>query len=148
MDIWQRLVEYWKQCGLAIQRGATHAAIRAFEVRYGLPLPADLRRYFLTVDGSSQEMDPGLYRFWPLEEVKPVNHELSDANPDRYAYPGCFIFADHCISCWDYAVRLDHSIEIAGPVYRVTGSNPPGEQMAASFVQFMEMYLASPKNIM
>lgn len=147
MDLWRRLSEYWQRSGLAIQPGVDPAAIRAFEAKYEVHLPADLRSYFLVVNGTGPDMDPDLYRFWPLEEVKPVEEELNEVYPDRYSYLGCFVFADHCISCWDYAARLECHGETAGPVFRATGTNPPREQMAASFVEFIEMYLASPNNI-
>ncbi len=95
----------------------------------------------MTVDGTGDEMDEDLYRFWPLAEVKPVHEQLADTEhfsyPDRFAYPDCFVFADHCIDCWDYAIKLTDDPTQPGPVFRVTGNDPPGEQMASSFREFM-----------
>ena len=92
-------------------------------------------------------MDEDLYRFWSLADFKPVHEELSDVNSDRFSYPGCFVFADHCISCWDYAVKITEGAANSGPVFRVTGGPVPGDPMAGSFVQFIESYLAEPNNI-
>ena len=147
MDVYRRLANYWRGCGLNVPPGVDLNAIRAFESKYGLTLPADLRAYFSMADGSGEEMDEDLYRFWSLAEFKPVHEELSDVNSDRFSYPGCFVFADHCISCWDYAVKITQGFTDSGPVFRVTGGPVPGEPMAATFVEFVESYLAGPSNI-
>ena len=97
-------------------------------------------------------MDDGMYRFWPLQEVKLVEDELADTENgtvygDRYAYPNCFVFADHCIWCWGYAVRITDDPNQPGPVFRVTGDKKPGEEMASSFFEFMSQYAERPDNI-
>ncbi len=147
MDLWQRLVEHWRRCGVTIRSGVDAAAVRAFEAKYQTVLPSDLRSYFEVVDGMWDQMDPDLFRFWPLDEMIPVHEWLTAANPDRFAYPGCFLFADHCISCWCYAVRLCASSEQRGAVFLVTGGDPPGEKLADSVVEFVEMYLTDVKSI-
>ena len=92
-------------------------------------------------------MDSDLYRFRPLGDVRPVATELSEINPDRLAYPDCFVFADHCISCWMYAVKITRDPNQPAPVFRVTGDDEPGEQMAESFVAFMECSADNPLSI-
>jgi hypothetical protein len=86
-------------------------------------------------------------------EVKPVHEELADTEwgfsyPDRFAYPDCFAFADHCINCWDYAVKLTRDPLQPAPVFRVTASDPPGEMLAASFRDFMASYADNPDSIL
>jgi hypothetical protein len=133
-----------------IPRGATTNEIAAFEAKYRIILPSDVREYFTAADGTGDDMDEGLYRFWPLSEVQPVHDVLvSDrfTYPDRFAYPDCFVFADHCINCWDYAVRLTKDAKQPAPVFRVTGADQPGEQMASSFREFMERYAENPDSI-
>ena len=112
-----------------------------------LLFPDTLRSYFVSVDGMEDELDPDLYRFWPLCDVRPVHTELSDSNPDRFAYPDCFIFADHCMSCWDYAVKINQDPNQPAPVFRVTGDDPPSEQMSDSFAEFMQIYVDNPLSI-
>lgn len=139
---WQSLVELWQVAGLAIRPGVDLAAILAFGARYGVALPDDLRAYWMTVDGMEDDLDPGLNRFWPLDMVRPVCDELSHIHPDRLAYPGCYVFADHCIWCFGWALRLSREpAERSGPVFQVTGGDPPGRQVAPSFTGFVEMYL-------
>lgn len=147
-DIGPRLVELWRDFGVTIRPPARPETIHAFESRYGVTLPDDLRAYFLTVDGIEGELDSGTNRFWPLEMVKPVEEELSERHGDRTAYPGCFFFADHCIWCFAWAVRLDReSAAVSGPVFLVTASDTPGHQIAPSFAAFVEMYLLDPDSV-
>jgi hypothetical protein len=150
--LWTRVVNRWRAEKLTVRPGADAEAIASFERKYQVALPQDLRDYFTTVDGmDGNETDDKVYRFWQLGEVKPVEEELSDARgvvyPDRFAYPGCFVFADYCMNCWDYAVKLTDDPGQSAPVYRVTASDVPGEQMAPSFREFMERYAADPKSI-
>jgi hypothetical protein len=147
MDVWHRLADYWRRCGLDVPPGVPEEAIQAFETKYGVMLPADLRAYFLTADGSGEDVDADLHSFWSLAELRPVHEELAETKPDRFSYPGCFVFADHCFSLCDYAVRITADKEFSGPVYRVMGLEVPAEPMAASFGEFVESYLADPKSI-
>lgn len=139
----------WRDAGLTIRPAAEPTTIRTFEAKHGVILPADLREYFLTVDGMEDELDPGTNRFWPLAMVKPVSQELTDIHPDRWAYPNCFLFADHCIWCLAWAVRLGKdSLEISDPVFKITGDNVPGRMIALSFTAFVEMYLEDQYSVL
>ena len=147
MDTWKRIIDYWKSCDLTIRPGVSSDAIAEFESKHAVLFPGILRSYFLAVDGMEDEMDPDLYRFWPLGDVRAVSTELSGIHPDRFAYPDCFVFADHCISCWDYAVKITRDPNQPAPVFRVTGDDQPGEQMSDSFAAFMESYVDNPLSI-
>ena len=151
-NLWGRVVKRWRAEKIEVRSGADPDAIASFERKYGVVLPADVREYFATVDGmNDNNIDDKTYRFWRLEEVKPVEDELSDADgivcSDRFAYPACFVFADYCFHCWDYAVKLTDDPAQSAPVYRVTFGEVPGEQMAASFREFMERYADDPRSI-
>jgi hypothetical protein len=148
-NLWQRLVELWRGDGLIIRPPAQPNAIQTFESKYGVVLPSDMRAYFLTVDGMEDELDPGTNRFWPLAMVKPVEEELSEGHKDRLAYPDCYVFIDHCIWCFAWAVRLDKEpAGVSGPVFQVTASEVHGQQIAPSFTAFVEMYLADQYSIL
>ncbi len=149
-SLWDRVHDVWRRSSIAIRRGVTHEQIAMFEAEYGVRLPLDVRNYFLAADGTGNEMDEGFYRFWPLSELKPVADLLISEHhtyPDRFAYPDCFVFADHCVSCWWYAVRLTRDASQPAPVFRVTGDTEPGEEMAPSFCDFMERYADNPSHI-
>ena len=130
----------------------TEVAIAQFEQRYEVVLPEDVRAYFVAEDGTGQDMDDECFRFWPLAEVRPVEDELDESGgvvyPDRFAYPNCFVFADHLMNSWLYAVRLTTDRTQLAPVFRVTASDQPGEQMAPTFRQFMSQYAERPGSIL
>jgi len=153
-DLLPQIIALWRRSGIPNRAGVRPAAITAFEARYNVRLTADVRTYLSTVDGTGDEMDDDLFfRFWPLAEIKPVRDVLVDTksrfqHPDRYLYPDCFVFADHCVSCWDYAVKLTSEPDQPAPVYRVTGSEIPGERLADSFREFMAKYVADPTSIL
>ena len=148
-DLWQQLVELWRSAGLTIRPPVRPEAIQAFESKYAVVLPADMRDYFQKVDGMEDELDPGTNRFWPLEMVKPVAEELSELHTDRLAYPGCFVFVDHCIWCLAWAVQLGKEpAMVSGAVFQVTAGEVPGRQIAPSFTAFVEMYLANQYSVL
>ena len=153
VEPWNRIIEFWKLSQLEIRPGVPLADIDAFKSRHGVALPTDFLEYLRIVDGSSDgDMDNAYFRFWPLSEVTPVHEELNERDgviyPDRFAYPDCFVFADYCINCWLYAIKLTSDPASSGSVYRVTANNNPGEKMANSFKEFMESYARNPDNIL
>ena len=151
VELWHRITDRWRKDEVPIRHGVVSQEIDAFQAKYGVFLFAPVRDYFMFVDGTGDQMEGGLYRFWPLSEVRPVDEVLDDTEhfsyPDRFAYPDCFVFADHCIECWDYAVKLTSNPLQPAPVFRVTASDPPGEMMAPSFHDFMSSYVDDPDSI-
>jgi SMI1 / KNR4 family (SUKH-1) len=152
-DPWNQILEYWLQSNLERRLGASGEDIAAFETKYDVVLPPDFRKYLLLVDGSSDgDMDNCYYRFWPLAEIKPVSEELDDSGgviySDRFGYPDCFVFADHLINSWLYAVKITKDPAQLAPVFRVTASETVGEQLAPSFLEFMTKYANDPASIL
>ena len=150
MDIWRQLVDHWFRNGVeAPLPGVALADLDAFERAHDLRLPADLRAYFLATNGTGDTMDLDYFRFWPLREVRPVRRAWAQGPTTRDPYADCLVFADYCIECWLYAVRVGNDPARAGPVFRVTGAaSPPDEQLAGSFLEFIEKYLADPSSVM
>jgi hypothetical protein len=151
IDLWNPVVNYWSQCGISIRSGATTRKVEEFQLRNGVILPKDVLEYLQTVDGSGHdEMDDAYYRFWPLSEIRPVHEVLDDSRgvvyPDRFSYPDCFVFADHLLDSWLYAVKLTGDPDQPAPVYRVLAKDVPGERMSCSFREFMICYANDPKS--
>lgn len=146
MDLWQKLIVFWQRCGLVVQPGVEAVDVQAFEAKYGVILPPDLRSYFEAANGSGVELtsDSAFCRFWPLEEVKLVEDQFPNLHPDRSAYSGYFHFADHSVWMNAYAVRLSQP---SGPVISVAGAADTGRTIADSFTEFIEMYLSDPWSI-
>jgi hypothetical protein len=140
-DLWRRLIDHWRGRGVAIRPGVDAAGVARFEAAYGVRLPDDLRDYFAAVNGTGTNLDDDLFRFWSLEEVRPVQQESRDARLS------CFDFADYCIDTWRYAVELPREGAGTGAVFN-TGRGPPFQQVSPSFREFFELYLGDPDSLL
>jgi len=150
---WTSIISYWREYGLPIRQGVTTEAVKAFEEKYQVRLPADFAEYLRAVDGTGiNESDENILSFLSLSEIRPVHEVLDDSGgvvyPDRFAYPNCFVFADYMMSCWFYAVQITSDASTMGPVYRVTASVVPGPIEAASFREFMARYSTDPESVL
>ena len=150
---WCDIIACWRKAGVAILPGATASSIASFQSKYNVVLPFDFMEYIQTVNGTGADYsDDNITSFFSLEEIIPVHDALNDANgviyPDRFLHPDCYIFSDHFLSSWFYAVKLTSNPEQAAPVYRVTASEAPIEIMAPSFREFMLMYAHNPDSFL
>ena len=139
MDILERVDKYWYESALA--RGlrapvvASESDLEAFEQNNGVRLPADLRKYFLELNGTDGDGDAQIFRFWPLGEIRRVDRKdfaLLDA--DSY-----FLFADYLMESWYYAIYLGNDPFFQNRVI-LTGF-PRNPVVAQTFSEFLELYL-------
>jgi hypothetical protein len=143
------LVErYWATQSLAPGPGATAADVAAFEARYHVRLPNDLRAYFLALNGSEAgkngPMDDFLIAFWHLGEVVPLSEEVPDlAAPDAEHW---FVFADHCLWIHAYVIRLSDNPTAPTPVAVLYDEFLV--EIAPSFGAFLEGYLARDQDLL
>ena len=120
-----------------MRRGARDDELAAFEARYDIRLPEDLRKYFAAVngfDGSEHWMtDEEVITFLGLEEMKPLREYWSTEVIDSDSY---FVFADYSLAAHVYAIRLDGSgrNEVVVVYDRTV-------EVASSFSEFIEGYL-------
>ncbi len=121
--------------------------MRAFENKYDVRLPDDLKDYFATVDGfDDSDSDENLFTFLPLAEVIPLDESWSLETPEAKSY---FVFIDYCISAHVYAIRLTNDISLGNPV--ITTYVKPDEnpiQIAGSFSEFVQGYLADDYSVL
>ncbi|MCA9170825.1 MAG: SMI1/KNR4 family protein, partial [Planctomycetales bacterium] len=113
-----RLIEHWRLQGIECPVGATESAIRQFEASRGLKLPADMRGYFLAVNGMGERgtYDGNFFSFWQLSDLISVADDLpgrSTCEPDAVRY---IMFADHSVDLPTYAIRLSHRDSVETPV--------------------------------
>lgn len=131
----------WALEGLSIRHGVDISEVSTAESRCRVRFPEDFRRYFLTVDGMSEDaMDQHLIRFWPLAEVQPVSEaapELSIATDYTY-----IVFADYSLWAHGYALRCDTTDSI---VVIVGGTKIV--KVADSFSHFLLKYLEQPDEL-
>lgn len=146
-----RIVDYWHRTIAEVPQGVSAETIAAFESKQRVILPADVREYFMTANGTGDDMDVECLRFWPLDEVKPVHEELAGygrvSHAERFSYPDCFVFADFLIHSWLLAVRVTSDPEQPAPVFQIMNNSPPGDLVADSFREFLERYAGDPWSI-
>lgn len=140
--IGRSLKNLWASLGVEINPGVSTEELTAFESKYRVSLPADLRDYFLTVDGMAEDVtDDALIRFWSLNEVKPLHEGAPEYSDPTYIQQAetLFVFADFCIWSHAYAIRLSSDSESPNPVFVIGGEQP--EKMFASFSDLVASYL-------
>ena len=142
-DLLRALRHHWARQELDTGKPASEAELLAWEQRYGVRLPSDLRAYFRELNGTARhqqfdrEWDEDMIRFYPLEDFRPLGEETPDtAVPNATDF---FVFADYSIWAWGYAIRLMPA-EAAGEVHVVYDSETV--RVASSFSEFVRGYLA------
>ena len=144
MSVGESLKRHWSSHDVKINAGASEAELRAFEDKYGVVLPEDLREYFSCVNGMPHDVvDDGLIRFWTLEEVIPVSEgapQYSDRdyveNPETL-----FLFADYSIWAHAYAIRLGKRALDSKEIVIIGYKSP--KLFAESFKGFVDIYLTA-----
>jgi hypothetical protein len=123
-------------CGYIPRSGASEIEIAAFERRHSVQLPSDLREFLLRVNGTTDYPDDLLTRFWPLDEVKPLDATPSEGQTARY-----FVIADQMMSAPDFAIALDRP---PACVVRYWGANWKLEPVCCSFSEFARLFMEDP----
>jgi hypothetical protein len=148
----EKLVSYWTKGGLKISQGCPEDGVCKFEIDNDVVLPADLRAYFLCVNGmpaeAREDCDPNGFCFWPLDRVKCVTEEIvRHSSPIRKSPEDRlnFIFADYREWSWAYAIRLTDSANGPNPVIHVGTLKP--KIVAGSFSQFVPLYLRDAEEL-
>ena len=143
------LKDRWLAQGLEINPGVSTEDLAAFEFTYQVVVPADLRDYFLTVDGMAEGVsDDALIRFWSLSEVKPITVEAPELSSPAYIEDAesMFVFADYSIWAHAYAIRLSPNTEDPNPIF-VIGSEKP-TCIFDSFSELVSSYLNNPDHLL
>jgi len=155
MSVFHRLATHWNLEVVTPDAQATGDAIAAFENRFALTLPPDVRAFYERFNGLL-DMDGDLNRFWPIAELDTVPAIVEPysgipdysgivkrlPDPDRY-----FAFADHSIWVCVYAMHLsDHPDSDTTIVWIADGNT--FDILADTFAGFWELYLTSPDRIL
>jgi hypothetical protein len=146
--IGRKLKDRWLSQGLEVNPGVSIETLSRFESRYQVSLPADLRDYFLTVNGMAEGItDDALISFWSLSEVKPIPEEAPEFARGSYVEEAesLFLFADFSIWAHGYAIRLSSSRE-PNPVIVIGGEKPV--RVFDSFSDLVSNYLIDPDRLL
>ena len=145
------LRERWIAEGIACDRPATDADVAAFEARYGVVLPSDIRAYFTTVNGTAIGAygmeDEYLLGFWHLDEVRSFA-EVFAGGSVRTPSPEeerTFVIADHSIWVYGFGIQLSADPEAPTPIVADVAS--PYHRVAESFAEFLAAYLRGDEDI-
>lgn len=120
----------WLAEGADLRDGVSPEAIDEFEARTGVVLPADLRSFYLEVDGSTEE-DNGHLSVFPLAQLRACG-DLP---------PGWFVFAQFLIGSHEYAIHL--SADATAPNLIVAVADGKTTPVAASFSEFAANWVAT-----
>ena len=132
---------HWCAQGIAPAPGASSEAVRAFEARCGVRLPADVRAYFEAFNGTGDDvLDREFVAFWSLDRVRTVAEELGHQEPVPPPADAFYCFADYSVWCNAYAVRLSADGGAATEVVAVY-SGVDLIPVAPSFADFLRGYL-------
>jgi hypothetical protein len=147
----EKLVEHWRAQGIRLASGATTEDIAAFQVRYGVTLPADFKAYFLRVNGMIQlgndSEDEHGFSFWPLWKLKDLRALRDDEEvevPDVNLMKN-FVFADYLQWSWAYAINLDADAATWGQIVPVGALTHT--VIAPSFSGFVDLYVADASEL-
>jgi len=144
-SIGERLKDHWRRDFVSTRPGATEAEMAAFEEKYGVRMPDDLRDYFATVNGFDLDKtgfcDENCFSFFPLEKVVPLSNEWwKDSEGNSY-----FILVDFMISSHVYGIQLGKDSE--NPVFVAYPRDHP-IRIGDSFSDFVESYLHGASTIL
>jgi hypothetical protein len=141
-----RIRSYWLSIGVKVQPGASTEELEAFERRYGVRLPDDVRAFLQVVNGFEEgEWDTEMVEWYSISRWAPMDapaHQPSAAS--RLPDAACFVFADYCLDAFLYAIRLSPGPDQQNHVMGWAGLDPPSWQMANSFSELLEAYLRDP----
>lgn len=126
--------------------GAAEDTLTEFERRYAVRLPQDFRSYLLLANGGDTN-DESFVRFWPLEEIVPVEVVLADYEPDRGLYPGAFVFADYAINAWMWAIQLDGDPCDVGRVFLLEVDGRRKSPIVLSFTEWVRCFLINSHSL-
>ena len=109
--------EHWLRQGIKLRRGASEVEIDAFEARFNVRLPEDMRECFAVVNGFDNRggslVDDEMITFFPLEEIERLDASEWGISSHADLY---FVFADWSISAHVYAIRLSADNTVSNPV--------------------------------
>jgi hypothetical protein len=144
---WYELLDrHWRSLGLQSEEGgANEGVIGAFESRFSILMPTELRLYFKHVNGMSMrgghDVDDNGFSFLPLEKVQTVgafSSEIGWTIGDGVGHKTAFVFVDYLQWCNAYA--FETASQRAGAIYLLGNEEP--KIVAPSMSEFAAMYLA------
>ncbi|MFS2027495.1 SMI1/KNR4 family protein [Massilia sp. GER05] len=116
---------------------ATQHQLDAFEHRFRVNLPTDVKTNYSIMNGADDWTDShtSWIRFWPIEEWTPTTPEFASDDVFKSLSSYVFVCADYAIECVFYVIDLDNAAPTFGHVYSL-GATRAG-LTATSFSEFI-----------
>lgn len=133
-----------------VEDGVSESELTAFENKYKVYLPKDLREYFTHVNGfNAGHMDDAMIRFCTLNELEPVSRSGFGATGPDYveAADFVFLFADYLISSQAFGIRLSPEKDNQPNTVYLIGVRPV-RPVARSFSDFVDIYLTDKERLL
>jgi len=143
-SVGESLKRHWSSHDVEINAGVSEADLKAFEEKYGVVLPDDLRDYFRCVNGMPPDVvDDGMMRFWMLEEIQSLPQGAPQYSDGTYVQnpETLFLFADYSLWAHAYAIRLGNKVLESNEVVIIGYEKPI--TISKSFLEFVEIYLTN-----
>lgn len=139
------LLDYWlHDASVTIKAPVSPDEISAFEQRYGVSLPSELKELLLLyANGFNQNnnyQDKNGFNFYPLHKIRRVT-DFDDGKFNFQDASQYFIFCDYLDFCWAYAICLA-TTEMFGSIVIIGTTDGVPIQIAKNFFEFIELYLA------
>ena len=146
MEWYELLNRYWRDRDLHSPiAGVDDSAISAFEARYSVRMPMELRLYFQRVNGMStqggHDVDDDGFSFLPLADVRSVANFATEMGWKIGADLGldtAFVFVDYLQ--WSCAYAFETASPNSGAIYLLGFDKP--KIVTPSLSKFVELYLA------
>jgi cell wall assembly regulator SMI1 len=151
------LRERWTAARIAYDRPATDADVAAFETRYGVVLPSDIRAYFTTLNGTANGkygiQDEYLLGFWHFDEVRSFAELSEGSGAATSEQERTFAIADYSIWVHGFGIQLSADpgaptpvvVDFGSPYQGVAGA--PYQRVASSFSDFLDAYLRGDQDV-
>jgi hypothetical protein len=145
MTIGEQLRAWWVSNGGSVWPGVSEDRLLAFERRYEICIPDDMRDFFRTIDGTDGYADDFMTTFWRLEDVKPMTERWPE-DPSLVEYGHFFVIADQMIEAPAFAVGLGRDRSTPNPIIRrwPWDRDSSIELVAGSFAEAITLYLTDP----
>lgn len=139
-----RLLRHWVATEVRFCPGLSDAELDAWEAKHGVRLPPELRALYRATNGMEYgRTDAHLLHFWPLEEMDTLDG-FAWRPPGLTGWDQWYVFADTFIDAYFLAVALGPTADW-GRVVWVAGDSHV--DLAASFPEFLELYLHDPDSV-
>lgn len=138
----------WKVDGIKLNAQTTDKEIFLFQDQNNLIIPIDLVEYFKMLNGTNNEYDKKLFRFYSFNEFQKLSEKFNDWEgiPDYKdiintltEHNECYIFADYCFHLFSYAIHLHNKNAEQNKVFILCGNEY--KIIANSFHEFISLYI-------